>query len=286
MPASELGVLGAGAMGAGIAYTALQTGFDVVMVDRTQELAERGRATVEGLYRSSVQRGRITQEAADAGLARLRVSGALKDIASRPLIIEAVFEDFNAKKAVYGELDAVAARDTVFASNTSTIPITGLAATTQRPDRFIGMHFFNPAYIMQLVEVIRGFHSSDATTELTMETARAMGKTPVLVQDSAGFVANRILCPMINEAIYLLMEGVASREDIDTVVKLGLAHPMGPLTLADLVGLDVLLNVLEVLHRELGEDKYRPAPLLRKMVAAGLYGRKSGRGFYEYPARA
>ena len=251
MPITELGVLGAGAMGSGIAYTALQAGLTVVMVDRTQELAERGKRTIEGLYGSSVQRGRVTQEAADTGLALLRTSSSLHDIATKPLIIEAVFEDFQAKKAVYAELDPLMSPSTVLASNTSTIPITNLAAATSRPERFVGMHFFNPAYIMQLVEVIRGFHSSDATTDLAMQTSRVLGKTPVLVQDSAGFVANRILCPMINEAIYLLMEGVASKEDIDTVVRLGLAHPMGPLTLADLVGLDVLLNVLEVLHREL-----------------------------------
>ena len=279
----QLGVLGAGTMGAGIAYAALQAGYRVTLVDRTPELADRGGEAVRSLYAASVARGRATQADADRALAELTLSAELTSLAAVPIIIEAVFEDAGIKRATLHDLDAVCGPETIFASNTSTFPITELASATVRADQVVGLHFFNPPYIMKLVEVIRGFHTSDATLAKAKQLALDLSKTPIVVQDSPCFVANRLLVPMLNEAVFLLGEGVASREEIDTAAKLGLAHPMGPLELSDLVGLDVLLNILEALQERFGDSKYRPAPLLRKMVSAGLLGRKSGRGFYEYP---
>jgi len=280
----QVGVLGAGTMGAGIAYAAVQAGYTVTLVDRTPELAARGREMVQTLYAALVKRGRATQADADQALAALTDSASLASLAGVPMIVEAVFEDVAIKRATLKELDAVCDHETIFASNTSTFPITELASATVRPDRVVGLHFFNPPYIMKLVEVIRGFHTSDATLARAKELALDLSKTPIVVNDSPCFVANRLLVPMLNEAVFLLGEGVASREEIDTAAKLGLAHPMGPLELSDLVGLDVLLNILESLQERFGDPKYRPAPLLRKMVSAGLLGRKSGRGFYEYGA--
>lgn len=285
MSAKTLGVVGVGTMGAGIAYAALQHGYQVTITDRTPSLAEQGKATLERLFSGGVQRGSITQEQVKDCLDRLNVAATLKALVDSDLIIEAAFEDFEVKKAVFQELDHLCPEETVLASNTSSIPITDLAATTQRPDRFVGIHFFNPVYAMQLVEVIRGYHTSDTTLEKARALALELGKTPVIVQDSAGFIANRLLAPMLNDAVVMLMERVASKEDIDTAIRLGLNHPMGPLALADLIGLDVVFHILETLHQHLGDPKYSPAPLLRKMVAVGDLGRKTGRGFYEYPPR-
>ena len=285
MSVKTLGIVGVGTMGAGIAYAALQHGYQVTITDRTPDLAERGKATLERLLSGGVQRGSITEEQVKDSLDRLNVVTTLEALIDCDLIIEAVFEDFEVKKAVFQKLDSLCTEETILASNTSSIPITDLAATTQRPERFVGIHFFNPVHAMQLVEVIRGYHTSDATLERARALAVELGKTPVIVQDSAGFIANRLLAPMLNDAVVMLMEGVASKEDIDTAVRLGLNHPMGPLALADLIGLDVLLHILETLHQHLGDLQYSPAPLLRKMVAAGDLGRKTGRGFYDYPLR-
>ncbi len=285
MSEKELGIVGAGTMGSGIAYVAIQHGYSVTMMDRTPELTQRGRAAIERLFATSVQRGNATEEQAQQALSRLTTVTGLRDLAQKPFIIEAVFEEFEVKKEAFQELDGLCPAETILASNTSSIPITNLAATTKRPDRFVGIHFFNPAYAMQLVEVIRGHHSSQETVDAAREVALALGKTPIIVNDGAGFAANRMLAPFLNEAVFMLMEGAATREDIDTAARLGLNHPMGPLALTDLIGLDVVLHVLETLQSQLGDPKYRPAPLLRKMVAAGDLGRKTGRGFFEYPPR-
>ena len=229
-----------------------------------------------------VKKERMSQEDADAAMARISRSTRLEDLTDRELIVEAVSERADLKAKVFGTLDKVAPASTILASNTSSISITEIAAVTGRADKVIGMHFMNPVPVMKLVEVIRGQETSDETTDAVMRASRALGKEPVEANDYPGFVSNRVLMPMINEAVFCLMEGVATKEGIDTVMKLGMAHPMGPLTLADLIGLDVCLDILEVLHRGLGDDKYRPCPLLRRMVAAGRLGRKSGKGFYDY----
>ncbi len=278
----RVAVIGAGTMGNGIAQVFASCGSEVTLVDVNGEALERGVAAIGKSLARVVKKERMSQEDADAAMARISRSTRLEDLTDRELIVEAVSERADLKAKVFGTLDEVAPASTILASNTSSISITEIAAVTGRADKVIGMHFMNPVPVMKLVEVIRGQETSDETTDAVMRASRALGKEPVEANDYPGFVSNRVLMPMINEAVFCLMEGVATKEGIDTVMKLGMAHPMGPLTLADLIGLDVCLDILEVLHRGLGDDKYRPCPLLRRMVAAGRLGRKSGKGFYDY----
>jgi len=279
----KIAVIGSGQMGNGIAHVAALAGLQVTLVDLDQTVVTKALATIGQNLDRQVKKEQITQAERDAALARISGSTqrgeAVSDVG---LAIEAVPERAELKYEIFRDLDAYAPAGAILASNTSSISITEIAARTSRPEKVIGMHFMNPVPVMQLVEVIRGLATDDETTQAVVALSRTLGKTPVEVNDFPGFVSNRILLPMINEAIFALMEGVAEPEAIDTVMKLGMNHPMGPLTLADLIGLDTCLNILEVLHREIGDDRYRPAPLLRKYVAAGWLGRKSGRGFYTY----
>jgi len=275
-------VIGAGQMGNGIAHVFAQSGFDVTMIDVSAEALERGKGTIASNLDRQIKKGTLQPGDKDSILGRVRTANALDAAANASLVVEAATENRDLKFKIFSDLDRVAGPGAILATNTSSISITEIAARTKRADKVIGMHFMNPVPVMQLVEVIRGLATSDETTTRVLELSKAVGKTPVEVQDYPGFVANRILMPMINEAIYCLMEGVGSAESIDTVMKLGMNHPMGPLALADLIGLDTCLAILEVLHDGLGDPKYRPCPLLRKYVAAGWMGRKTKRGFYSY----
>ena len=281
MTIKSIFVVGAGTMGNGIAQTAAVSGYQVTMMDVADDLVQRGKATIAKSVDKLFEKGKLTADQKTAALAILGAAD-LKEAAKADLIIEAATESPALKSKLFNDLDQAARPEAVLASNTSSISITKLGAATKRPDKVIGMHFFNPVPLMSLLEVVRGKETSDQTLATILEVGKQMGKTPVVVKDSPGFIFNRILCPMINEAILALEEGVADAEGIDTVMKLGMAHPMGPLALADLIGLDVVLYIMEVLHRDLGSDKYAPAPLLRRMVAEGKLGRKSGKGFYEY----
>jgi 3-hydroxybutyryl-CoA dehydrogenase len=281
MTVKHIFVVGAGTMGNGIAQTAAVSGYQVTMMDVKDEFVQRGKATIEKSVSKLLEKGKITEEQKSAAQA-VALTTDLKQAASADLIIEAATENPELKTKLFQDLDAVAKPEVILASNTSSISITKLGAATKRPGKVIGMHFFNPVPLMSLLEVVRGKETSDETLATILEVGKQMGKTPVIVTDSPGFIANRVLMPMINEAILALDEGVADAEGIDTIMKLGMAHPMGPLTLADLIGLDVTLYIMEVLHRDLGNDKYAPAPLLNRMVSEGKLGRKSGQGFYNY----
>lgn len=269
-------------MGAGIAQVAATSGFEVVLIDTTDELVQRGLDRITSGLDRLVARDRMNATDRDAALSRIATGTEVEQLAQVDLVIEAVIESFEAKAEVFEQVSSVVRESAVITSNTSSISITALAARIDRPERFAGMHFFNPVPVLKLVEVVRGLQTSDETIAAIHDAATQMGKTPVTVTDVPGFAANRILIPMINEAIYALSEGVASAEDIDRVMQLGASHPMGPLALADLIGLDVCLHIMEVLHADFGDDKYRPAPLLRKMVAANRLGRKTGQGFHTY----
>ncbi len=276
-------VIGAGTMGNGIAHTFAQFGYTVTLVDVNTESLHRGLTTIEQNLSRQVKKAIIDENTKSDTLTRITPSVNLEEAAvNADLIIEAASENFDIKTSLFKLVDTICKPETIFASNTSSISVTSIASVTSRPDKFIGMHFFNPVPLMKLCEIIRGFSTSDETYSIIEELAKHLQKTPVSVHDYPGFISNRILMPMINEAVFCLMEGVATAEDIDTVMKLGMNHPMGPLTLADFIGLDVCLSIMEVLHKGLGDDKYRACPLLRKMVAAGCLGRKSGKGFFSY----
>ncbi len=278
----QVTIVGCGTMGNGIAQVFALTGYKVNLVDVKQEFLDKAVATISKSIDRLIKKEKVTEEQKKQAMANISTSTDLGVAQGSQLVIEAVTEDLNVKLDIFRKLEEICPADTVFASNTSSLPITKLASATARADKFIGMHFMNPVPMMKLIELIRGIATSDETTDLIKQLSEALGKTPVEVNDYPGFVANRILMPMINEAAFALMEGVATVEAIDEVMKLGAAHPMGPLTLADFIGLDVCQAILEVMHDGLGDPKFRPCPLLKKMVQAGYLGRKSGRGFYSY----
>lgn len=279
---ADISVIGAGTMGNGIAQVFAQNGHSVHLIEMLPAQLERAVGNIRRGLGRLVEKGRMSQEDMDAVLGRIRPASDLAEARSSELVVEAVFEQLDAKLEIFRTLDRVCIPDTVLASNTSSISITALASATRRPEKVVGMHFFNPAPVMKLVEIVSGLHTSGSTREYVTALAASMGKEPVAVRDFPGFVSNRVLLPMINEAVFSLYEGIADRDAIDTVMKLGMNHPMGPLELADLVGLDVCVHILDVLYQGFGDPKYRACPLLRQMVAAGKLGRKTGSGFYDY----
>lgn len=282
MEIKTFGVVGAGQMGSGIAQVAAMSGLNVIMNDIKDEFVQRGLKSITGILSKNVEKGKMTAEEKSAILGRLKLSTSLKDMASADFLVEAASENESIKFGIFRELESICAPEVILASNTSSIPIGRIAAQTKRPAKVIGMHFMNPVPVMKLVEVIRGIATSDETFQTTWDLSIKFGKTPALSNDYPGFIANRILMPMINEAVYSLYHGVGTREDIDTVMRLGMNHPMGPLALADLIGLDTCLAIMETLYSGFCDSKYRPCPLLRRYVEAGWLGRKTGRGFYEY----
>lgn len=282
MEVKKIMVIGAGQMGSGIAQVCAGAGYSVVLHDIKEEFAERGKAGISKNLERQVAKGKMSAAEMEETLSRITLSTSLSDAATADLVIEAAVENMEVKSGIFKQLDEIAPPHAILASNTSSLPITEIAAVTNRADKVIGMHFMNPVPVMKLVEVIRGLATTDDVYETVEAVAKSLNKVPVEVNDAPGFVANRILLPMINEAIFALQEGIATREGIDEVMKLGANHPMGPLQLADFIGLDTCLSIMEILHEGLGEDKYRPCPLLRKYVKAGWLGKKTGRGFYEY----